>query len=153
MRLETLKPARGSHHRPKRVGFGEGSGHGGSATRGMKGQRSRRGDHRMPGFEGGQTPLIRRIPKRGFRRTAFQIPCEVVNVAALEKHFSASALVTPAGLRQAGLIKTTDRVKILGDGSLTKALTVEAWAFSKSAAQKIQKAGGTVKKSPLEQKS
>jgi large subunit ribosomal protein L15 len=142
MKLETLKPARGSHHRPKRVGFGEGSGHGGSATRGMKGQRSRRGDHRMPGFEGGQTPLLRRIPKRGFRNTAFQIPHEVVNLSALEKHFNSQSTVTPDELKKVGLVDSTDRIKILGDGTLTKVLNVEAWSFSKSAVEKIKKAGG-----------
>ena len=145
MKLETLKPARGSHHRNKRVGFGEGSGHGGSATRGMKGQRSRRGDHRMPGFEGGQTPLMRRIPKRGFRHTAFQTPHDVVNLSSLEKHFDGKATVTPDELKRAGLIKSVTRVKILGEGEITKALTIEAWAFSKSAVEKIQKVGGTIK--------
>jgi large subunit ribosomal protein L15 len=114
----------------------------------MKGQRSRRGDHRMPGFEGGQTPLMRRIPKRGFRQTAFQIPHEVINLASLEKYFDDKAVVTSAELKRVGLIKAVTRVKILGDGSLTKALTVEAWAFSKSAAEKIQKAGGNIKKIP-----
>jgi len=145
MNLETLKPSRGSHHRRKVVGRGEGSGHGGSATRGMKGQRSRRGDHRMPGFEGGQTPLIRRIPKRGFRHTAFQIATDVVNICDLEKHFDGKVVVTPAELRRVGLIRTPNRIKVLGEGDLTKALTVEAWSFSKTAQEKIQKAGGSVK--------
>jgi len=145
MRLETLKPAPGSHHRKKRIGFGEGSGHGGSATRGMKGQRARRGEGRMPGFEGGQTPLLRRIPKRGFRHTAFQIPHEIVNLSDLDKCFSPNAVITSAELRRVGLIKSSDRVKVLGEGKLTKVLEIQAWAFSKSAIEKIKKAGGVAK--------
>lgn len=145
MKLHTLRPAHGSHHRKKRVGFGEGSGHGGTSCRGMKGQRSRRGDGRMPGFEGGQTPLIRRIPKRGFRHTAFQIPFSIVNVSQLEG-FPPGSTITGSDLEKAGLVSRPERVKVLGDGSLTKALTVEAWAFSKGAIEKIQKAGGTAKK-------
>jgi len=102
----------------------------------------------MPGFEGGQTPLFRRIPKRGFRHTAFQIPHEVINLSSLEKYFDSRATVTPDELRRVGLVKSTHRIKILGDGDITKAFNVEAWSFSKSAVEKIQKAGGTIKKLP-----
>src|SRR4029077_15457709 len=99
MRLDELKPAPGSKHRRKIVGRGIGSGHGAQSTRGMKGQRSRAGWGGMTGFEGGQIPLIRRIPKRGFRRTAFRIPYGVVNVGDFEKRFTAKDSVSPASLK------------------------------------------------------
>jgi large subunit ribosomal protein L15 len=142
MRLDELKPAPGSHHRPKIVGRGIGSGHGAQSSRGMKGQRSRSGWGGMTGFEGGQIPMIRRIPKRGFRHTAFQIEYSIVNVGEFEKRFDAKATITPETLESAGLFKSGKRVKILGGGDLTKALTVRAHAFSASAQEKIKKAGG-----------
>jgi large subunit ribosomal protein L15 len=144
MRLDELKPAPGSRHRPKIVGRGIGSGHGAQSTRGMKGQRSRSGWGGMTGFEGGQIPLIRRIPKRGFRHTAFRTEYAIVNVGDFEKRFDAKATVTPESLESAGLFKSGDRVKVLGGGDLTKALTVRAHAFSASAQEKIKKAGGQV---------
>src|SRR5438045_5410660 len=105
MRLDELKPAPGSKHRPKIVGRGIGSGHGAQSTRGMKGQRSRAGFSGMTGFEGGQIPLIRRIPKRGFRHTAFRVERGVVNVGDLEARFEAKAAVSPDALRDLGLLK------------------------------------------------
>src|SRR5882724_11550395 len=122
MRLDELKPAPGSHHRRKIVGRGIGSGHGAQSTRGMKGQRSRSGFGGMTGFEGGQMPLIRRVPKRGFRHTMFDTPTGVVNIGDFEKLFSANTPVTPQALKEAGLLKGVNRVKVLGDGTLTKAL-------------------------------
>ncbi|MFA5975003.1 MAG: 50S ribosomal protein L15 [Elusimicrobiota bacterium] len=145
MRLDELKPAPGSRHRRKIVGRGIGSGHGAQSTRGMKGQRSRSGFGGMVGFEGGQVPLIRRIPKRGFRHTMWRIEYSPVNVGELENRFEANASVTPDSLRQLGLIKGMGvRVKILGQGALSKPLTVQAHAFSASAKQLIEKAGGRI---------
>jgi len=142
MRLDELQPAPGSKHRRKIVGRGIGSGHGAQSTRGMKGQRSRSGFSGMTGFEGGQMPLARRVPKRGFRHSAFREDVAVVNVGDFEKRFDAKASVTPQALKDAGLLKGCDRVKVLGDGTLSKALTVQAHAFSSSAKEKIEKAGG-----------
>src|SRR5258706_326946 len=139
MRLDELKPAPGSRHRRKIVGRGIGSGHGAQSTRGMKGQRSRAGFSGMTGFEGGQVPLIRRIPKRGFRHTMFRREYAVVNVGEIEKRFEAQASVSPQSLREAGLTKKSPWVKVLGGGDLSKALTVQAHAFSASAKEKIQK--------------
>jgi large subunit ribosomal protein L15 len=144
MRLDELKPAPGSRHRRKIVGRGIGSGHGAQSTRGMKGQRSRAGFSGMTGFEGGQIPLIRRIPKRGFRHTAFQINRAVVNVGDLEARYEAKASVSPESLHELGLLKGTHFVKILGEGDLKKALKVQAHAFSASAKEKIEKAGGSI---------
>lgn len=139
--LHNLKPAPGSRHRKKIVGRGEGSGHGGSATRGMKGQKSRSGDGKMIGFEGGQIPLLRRIPKRGFTN-AFRVPFDVVNVGILETLFDAGTEVTPAVLKGKGINVDENRTKVLGNGDIKKALTVKAHAFSETAAQKIVAAGG-----------
>ena len=144
MRLDQLKPAPGSRHRRKIVGRGIGSGHGAQSTRGMKGQRSRSGFSGMTGFEGGQMPLIRRVPKRGFRHTAFEIAFGVVNIGDFDKRFKANASVTPQTLKEAGLLKGRAKVKVLGDGDLKQALTVQAHAFSASAKEKIEKAGGKV---------
>src|SRR5258708_39737719 len=144
MRLDELKPAPGSHHRRKIVGRGIGSGHGAQSTRGMKGQRSRSGFGGMAGFEGGQMPLIRRVPKRGFRHTQFADQFAVVNVGNFEKLFKAKAAVNPSSLKEVGLFKGQDKVKVLGTGELTKALTVQAHAFSASAKEKIEKAGGKI---------
>jgi len=144
MRLDELKPAPGSHHRRKIVGRGIGSGHGAQSTRGMKGQRSRSGFGGMTGFEGGQMPLIRRVPKRGFRHTAFRDLFGVVNIGDFEKSFAAKASVNPQALKDAGLFKGRAKVKVLGTGDLKKPLTVQAHAFSASAKEKIEKAGGTI---------
>jgi large subunit ribosomal protein L15 len=142
MELNNLKPKKGSRHAKKRVGRGPGSGHGKTAGRGEKGQKSRSGFSRMLGFEGGQMPLHRRLPKRGFTNI-FKKDYAVVNVSDLER-FDNGASVDEAALRQAGLVKGQhDGVKILGDGELSKKLTVSATKFSKSAREIIEKAGGT----------
>jgi len=139
--LSSLGPPRGSRHRKVRVGRGIGSKLGKTAGKGNKGQKSRKGYSRRPGFEGGQMPLHRRIPKRGFHNP-FSHEFAVVNVASLNG-FAAGETVTPELLLAVGLVRqATERVKVLGEGDLQHALTVRAHAFSKSAAEKITKAGG-----------
>jgi len=139
--IHNLSPKPGSVHRKKRLGLGQGSGHGQTSTRGQKGQRSRSGDGKMVGFEGGQMPLLRRIPKRGFNNNAFKKSYEIVKIFTLEKYFNNGDKVTPQLLKEKGLVDTLD-IKILGDGELTKKLEIHALAFSKSAVEKIEKAGG-----------
>lgn len=139
--LSTSKPPAGSRHRKVRVGRGIGSKLGKTAGRGNKGQKSRSGYARRRGFEGGQMPLHRRVPKRGFRNP-FGEDYAVVNVGQLAR-FAAGATVTPELLRERGLVRRERaRVKILGDGGLGVALVVRAQAFSRSAREKIQAAGG-----------
>jgi large subunit ribosomal protein L15 len=140
--LNNLKPQPGSRHRNKVVGRGEGSGHGGSATRGSKGQTARSGDGPMTGFEGGQMPLARRIPKRGFNNDQFRVEYAVVNIASLEKVFDAGVEISRKELKEKGLVKRRLPIKILGSGDLKKALNVKANAFSQSAMEKIKAAGG-----------
>ncbi|MEK6544838.1 MAG: 50S ribosomal protein L15 [Elusimicrobiota bacterium] len=145
MNLSQLTPNPGSRKPRRRIGRGEGSGRGQTATKGMKGQSSRSGENRMIGFEGGQIPLIRRLPKRGFNNYNFTIRYSVVNVGNLEERFKTGDKVTVDGLRSCGLVNETGaKVKILGRGSLTKKLSVEAHAISASAKQAIEKAGGQV---------
>jgi len=144
MRIHDLKPNQGSTHSRKRVGRGPGSGHGTTAGRGMNGQKSRSGHGIKVGFEGGQTPLYRKFPqKKGFRninRKEFV----VVNLYQLEE-FEAGQVITIESLQQRGFInKLKDGVKVLGDGELTKAITVKANKFSVSAEEKIKAAGGSV---------
>jgi large subunit ribosomal protein L15 len=142
MKLHELKPAEGSKHTRKRVGRGIGTGNGKTAGRGHKGQNARSGGGVRLGFEGGQTPLIKRLPKRGFNNTRFATELVEVNVSKLEK-FAAGTVVTPELLKEAKIIKSfKDGVKILGGGELTVGLTVQAKAFSKSAIEKIEAAGG-----------
>jgi large subunit ribosomal protein L15 len=142
MELSNLKPKKGARHAKKRLGRGPGSGHGKTAGRGEKGQKSRSGYSGKRGFEGGQMPLHRRIPKRGFTNI-FKTDYAVVNVSDLDR-FDNGATVDETALRQAGLVKGQhDGVKILGDGALSKTLTVSATKFSKSAKEIIEKAGGT----------
>jgi large subunit ribosomal protein L15 len=142
MELNNLKPKKGARHVKKRVGRGPGSGHGKTSGRGEKGQKSRSGFSRSLGFEGGQMPLHRRLPKRGFTNI-FKKDYAVVNVSDLER-FDNGATIDEAALRQAGLVKgQNDGVKVLGDGELTKKLTVTATKFSKSAREIIEKAGGS----------
>ena len=142
MELGKLKPKKGARHAKKRVGRGPGSGHGKTAGRGEKGQKSRSGFHRMLGFEGGQMPLHRRLPKRGFTNI-FKKVVAVVNVSDLER-FENGSTVDESALRQAGLVKgQKDRIKILGNGKLTKKLTVHAAKFSESARRQIEAAGGS----------
>src|SRR3954471_2011996 len=114
MRLDELKPAPGSKHRRKIVGRGIGSGHGAQSTRGMKGQRSRAGFSGMTGFEGGQIPMIRRIPKRGFRHTAFRTEYSIINVGDFEKRLAGIADVPPATLEPLGILNKGERLKVLG---------------------------------------
>ncbi|MBM3226096.1 MAG: 50S ribosomal protein L15 [Candidatus Tectomicrobia bacterium] len=140
--LNTLRPAPGAVKPRKRVGRGPGSGHGKTASRGHKGLKSRSGGKPAPGFEGGQMPLQRRLPKRGFTNI-FKIVYQLVNLQDLQD-FAAHTVVTRALLQQAGKVKSGDKpVKILGDGSLTVPLTIQVDKFSKSAKQKIIAAGGT----------
>ena len=142
MELNNLKPKKGARHAKKRVGRGPGSGHGKTAARGEKGQKSRSGFSRQVGFEGGQMPLHRRLPKRGFTNI-FRKEYAVVNVSDLER-FDNGATIDETALRSAGLVKgRNDGVKILGDGELSKKLTVSATKFSKSAKETIEKAGGS----------
>ena len=144
MRLNDLKPRPGAKHRVKRLGCGESSGHGKTSGKGHKGQKARSGGSIRLGFEGGQMPLIRRLPKRGFGNGPFKKNYAILNLADLEK-LEADAHVTEAFLRERGLLKgAVDGVKILGRGELTKKLTVEADKFSGSARQKIEQAGGAV---------
>ena len=122
--------------------MGEGSGTGQTATRGQKGQRSRSGDGKLVGFEGGQTPLIRRIPKRGFTNGAFKVTYQVVSLESLERVFKNKNEIGIEDLRIHGLVKGRKLVKILGDGDLKRKLSVSAHAFSASAKAKLEKAGG-----------
>ena len=139
--LSNLKPPRGSRHRKVRVGRGMGSKMGKTSGSGNKGQQSRRGYSRRPGFEGGQMPLHRRLPKRGFS-SPFPKEYAIVNVESLNM-FPAGETVTPELLSGSGLVRAVrDGIKILGDGELKVALTVQAHAFSKSAQEKIARAGG-----------
>jgi large subunit ribosomal protein L15 len=143
MKLHEIKPAAGSTKRRKVVGRGRGSGHGTTAGRGGKGQTARTGSGIPAWFEGGQMPLIRRLPKRGFTNI-FKKHYVLINVATLER-FEAGQEVTPALLMSKGLVRgRNDGVKVLGTGALTKALTVRAHKFSQSAVAKIEAAGGKV---------
>ena len=144
MRLHDLKPADGSKHRRKRIGRGPGSGRGGhTSTRGQKGQGSRSGSSTRPGFEGGQLPLARRLPKRGFNNKKFATVYIPVNLESLNQ-FDDGATVDEAALRAAGLVNGRgDGVKILGQGELEKKLTVNAAAFSASARAAIEGKGGS----------
>lgn len=139
-----LKPASGAKHSRKRVGRGDGSGHGTYSGRGLKGQKSRAGGGTRIGFEGGQLPLIKRLPRtRGFFN-AFKTEYTVVNVGKLNV-FNANAEVTPQSLLEAGLIKSAQkRIKILGDGEISRPLVVKANKFSATAKSKIEAAGGKV---------
>src|SRR5881398_556011 len=143
--LNNIAPPKGANRKNKRVGRGIGSGHGKTATRGYKGQKSRSGTSVRAGFEGGQMPLHRRLPKRGFTN----IFRKEYNIVSLERLVALGETnITPEVLRKAGVIKTKHPVKILGDGELSSALTIQAHKFSKSAQEKITKAGGTVEVLP-----
>jgi len=141
MRLEELRPAKGARHKRKRVGRGNGSGHGNQSGRGTKGQKARSGKRMVPGFEGGQTPLWKRLPKRGFRNPNRK-SYAWINLDELDRLFEEGAEVTPAVLRERGLIKGKREVKVLGRGKLHKRLIVRAHRFSRSAAAAIEAAGG-----------
>ena len=144
MNLNELKPVEGARHYKKRVGRGVGSGMGKTATRGHKGQNARSGGGVRPAFEGGQTPLFKRLPKRGFtniNRKEFA----VVNLGDINNKFEAGSVIDVEALKQAGLVKKEyEGVKILSNGELTKAVTIKAQKFSKAATEKIAAVGGTV---------
>lgn len=142
MKIHTLPGDPGRQQKRKRLGRGHGTGHGKTSGKGHKGKQARSGSGKGRGFEGGQIPLYRRLPKFGFKNP-FRTEYEVVNVAALEQAFEAGATVDAEALRKARLIRTKAPIKVLGDGDLTKGLTVKAAKFSKSAREKIEKAGGT----------
>jgi large subunit ribosomal protein L15 len=143
MRLHELQPAAGAKRASKRVGRGRGSGLGKTAGRGSKGQLSRSGGGKGPGFEGGQTPLYRQLPKRGFTNKN-RVEYAVVNISDLERVFESGEEVNRDTLREKGLVKGHGvLVKVLGDGELTKSLTVRADKFSESAMSKIKAAGGS----------
>jgi large subunit ribosomal protein L15 len=151
MKLHELKPSPGGRKRRKRVGRGTGSGMGKTCGRGMKGQGARSGGGKGPFFEGGQLPLVRRLPfRRGFTNI-WRVEYAPINVGRLQEKFGDGGQeITPETLVEAGMIKRSDKaVAILGDGELTSALTVRAHRFSKSAKEKIEAAGGTVEVLPL----
>ena len=142
MDLSSLRPAAGAYKERKRLGRGPGSGLGKTSGKGHKGKGARSGGNTPPGYEGGQMPLSRRLPKRGFRNP-FRQEYEVVNLANLEKFFP-GATVDAEVLKQSGLVRGKNKIKILADGELTKVLTVKAHAFSEKAREKIISLGGTV---------
>ncbi len=142
MNLSDLKPPKGAKHTKKRVGRGEGSGSGVTSGRGHKGQKSRSGYHHKRGFEGGQMPLQRRVPKRGFFNK-FRVEYAVVNLDTLADRFAAGTEVTPELLRERRLVRSNAKlVKILARGDIETALTVKAHKFSRKASEKIAAAGG-----------
>ena len=143
MKLHELKNVKGAIHRKKRVGCGEGGGHGKTSGRGGKGQSARSGSSIRPGFEGGQMPLYRKLPHRGFNQFNFRTEIAILNVGDLASLDAAVKEVTAETLAAAGLIRGGEKaVKILGDGELTRAFKVTASKFSESAKAKIEKAGG-----------
>lgn len=145
MKLNDLKPTPGSRHRRRRPGRGESSGLGKTCGKGHKGQKSRSGASIRPGFEGGQMPLARRLPKKGFNNTQFKTRYATVNVSDLEAKFEDGATVDEAALRKCGLVKgVCDGVKVLGNGDLAKKLTVSVDKISATAREKVEKAGGSV---------
>ena len=144
MKLNELKPVEGAKHSKKRLGRGIGSGNGKTAGRGAKGQNARSGGGVRPGYEGGQTPLFKRLPKRGFTNVSHK-EYAIVNLGEIEKKFEAGSVVDLASLKAAGLVKKEyEGVKILGEGELTKALTFKVVKVTKNDQEKISKAGGTV---------
>jgi large subunit ribosomal protein L15 len=143
MSLSQIRPPKGAKHPKKRLGRGPGSGHGKTASRGHKGAKSRSGHRFKRGFEGGQMPLHRRVPKRGFHNP-FRVEYAVVNLDTLAEVFEAGSAVTPDVLRERGLVRQSRvPIKVLGRGDLSKNLTVQAHKFSGRAAEKIAAAGGT----------
>jgi large subunit ribosomal protein L15 len=145
MKIHELKPAEGSKRKPKRIGRGLGSGHGRTSTKGHKGQKARSGGAKGPGFEGGQMPLQRRIPKRGFTNAPFKKEYSIVNLEDLNKIIEDVDVITPEILLEKGIIKKIkDGVKILGNGDIKKSINIKTHAISKSARQKIESKGGKV---------
>ncbi len=150
MRLNTIAPRPGAKHRRKRLGIGESSGHGKTSGKGHKGQKARAGGTIRIGFEGGQMPIHRRLPKKGFNHARWALRFAIVNVGTLEEKFESGAEVNEQTLREAGLVKgkSWDGIKILGDGTLTKKFTVVAHKISATAKEKIEMAGGSVAAPP-----
>jgi len=145
MQLQDVKPRPGAKKRRKRIGCGESSGHGKTSGKGHKGQMARAGRGIRPGFEGGQMPLHRRLPKKGFNNKQFKNVFEIVNVGELNDAFQDGAVINEAALRECGLIsRNCDFIKILGTGDLSLKLTVEGAKVSASAREKIEKAGGSI---------
>ncbi len=142
IRLNELSPAKGATKRPKRVGCGPGSGHGKTSTRGNKGHKSRAGYRRKSGFEGGQMPITRRIPKYGFRNI-FKEKYEIINLKDLNR-FESDTVITPEFLKEKGIIKGRHKLKVLGLGELKVPLTIKAHKFSKSAQEKITRVKGKI---------
>lgn len=144
MRLQDVQPRPGAKKRRKRIGCGESSGHGKTSCKGHKGQKARAGKGIRPGFEGGQMPLHRRLPKKGFSNVQFRDVYEIVNVGELNA-FEDGAVITEAALREKNLVnRNCDAVKILGTGDLSRKLTIEIKNVSASAREKIEKAGGSI---------
>lgn len=144
MRLHDTQPRPGARKRCKRIGCGESSGHGKTSCKGHKGQMARAGRGIRPGFEGGQMPLFRRLPKKGFSNDQFRDVYETVNVGELNA-FDDGAVINEASLREKGLVnRVCDAIKILGNGELSRKLTVEIKSLSASAREKIEKAGGSI---------
>jgi len=144
MKLHELRPPAGARRKAKRVGRGIGSGFGKTSGRGQKGQGSRSGGGKGPGFEGGQTPLQRRLPKRGFTNARFKREYAAVNVEDLNR-FEADTVVTPELLMETRVVRDAKHgIKVLGGGEITRPLTVRVHAFSRTAAEKIQAAGGNI---------
>lgn len=142
--LHNLKAPKGAHKKVTRLGRGESSGHGKTSGRGNKGQKARKSGQVRIGFEGGQMPIQRRTPKRGFKNP-FRKEYAVVNVGSLAEHFKADAVVDLSALKQSGLVRAQkDGIKVLGHGDIKHALTVKAHLFSQSAREKIEKAGGKI---------
>lgn len=145
MNLHDLQPNPGAKHRRKRLGCGESSGLGKTSGKGHKGQKARSGGGVRPGFEGGQMPLHRRLPKRGFNNIQFRDHFVIVNVSQLDANFEDGAEVNEATLRESGLIRGQfDKIKVLGQGELSKKLIVKVDKLSASAKEKIEKAGGSI---------
>ena len=145
MKLHTLAPNKGAKHRVKRLGCGESSGHGKTSGKGNKGQKARSGSGTRVGFEGGQMPLHRRLPKRGFNNVNFKTKVEVVNLSQIDKAFNDGDTVNEEALRKAGLInRACEQVKVLGQGEITKKLVLVVDTISASAKEKVEKAGGSV---------
>jgi large subunit ribosomal protein L15 len=145
MRLHDLKPNPGAKHRRKRLGCGESSGHGKTSGKGHKGQKARSGGSLRPGFEGGQMPLLRRLPKRGFNNAAFKTVYGIINLDDLEKRFDDGAAINEKLLRGSGLVRgSLEGIKVLGRGDVRKKFHLEVDSISASAREKIEKAGGTI---------
>lgn len=145
MKLHEIKPNKGAKHRVKRLGCGESSGHGKTSCKGNKGQNARSGSGTRPGFEGGQMPIHRRLPKRGFNNYEFRDVVGVVNIGDLDEMFEDGATINEAALRKVGLLNgNCDAVKLLGDGVVEKKFTIAVCKVSSSARVKIEKAGGTI---------